>query len=388
MLAKEYTKDMKIPRKVYEGYAPPVGWLLSEKFDGYRARWIPERQVFLSRNQKIFNAPDWFKCAMPDINLDGELFAGRENFQDMGVVRKKIPIDEEWINIKYVVYDLPEDNNVFEVRVKNLKNVVDESNKAWDIFQFSGEIQSSPFNSIESPIVFTEQVKIKSVKHLDDIYKSVLKNGGEGVMIKDPASHYEDKRSNYMLKYKPCFDAEAVVVDYKFGHGKYVNMLGAFICKPLINYGNYSVIDPDPDHEFSTSGMNDEVRENYLESHPEGTIITYEYSGKTDTGKPRFARYIRPRDDIVIKDACASSKKKDIIIKIFAALANHEKNNGQGFKSAAYYKSINGIKKLSDDSEITVKNLKDIPGLGAKLIGKIDEIMEKDTCDAYEKSRI
>ena len=160
MLAKEYTKDMKVPRKVNPGWKPPVGWLLSEKYDGYRARWIPERQVFLSRNQKVFNAPDWFKCAMPDMNLDGELFAGRENFQDMGVVRKKIPIDEEWINIKYVVYDLPEDNNVFEVRVKNLKNVVDENKKAWDTFQFSGENGANPFNSIEFPIVFQNRYKL------------------------------------------------------------------------------------------------------------------------------------------------------------------------------------------------------------------------------------
>ena len=385
MLAKEYTKDMKVPRKVDPGWKPPVGWLLSEKYDGYRARWIPERQVFLSRNQKVFNAPDWFKCAMPDINLDGELFAGRENFQDMGVVRKKIPIDEEWINIKYVVYDLPEDNNVFEVRVKNLKNVVDETKKAWDTFQFSEDTHASPFNSIESPIVFTEQVKIKSLKHLDEIYKDVLSNGGEGVMIKDPKSYYEDKRSDYMLKYKPCFDAESIIVDYKVGQGKYEGLLGSFVCKPLINYGNYSVIDKNEGHEFTLSGMDDEIRSNYLETHPEGTIITYEYSGITDTGKPRFPRYLRVRSDITIKEINSSSDKKERIIEIFSAIANHERNNGQGFKASAYLKSINGIKKFSDDSEITVENLREIKGLGDKLIGKIQEIMEKNTCSAYEK---
>ena len=385
MLAKEYTKDMKVPRKVNPGWKPPVGWLLSEKYDGYRARWIPERQVFLSRNQKVFNAPDWFKGAMPDINLDGELFAGRENFQDMGVVRKKIPIDEEWINIKYVVYDLPEDNNVFEVRVKNLKNVVDETKKAWDTFQFSGETHAIPFNSIESPIVFTEQVKIKSLKHLEEIYKDVLSNGGEGVMIKDPKSYYEDKRSDYMLKYKPCFDAESIIVDYKVGQGKYEGLLGSFVCKPLINYGNYSVIDKNEGHEFTLSGMDDEIRSNYLETHPEGTIITYEYSGITDTGKPRFPRYLRVRDDITIKEITSSSDKKERIIEIFSAIANHERNNGQGFKASAYLKSINGIKKFSDDSEITVENLREIKGLGDKLIGKIQEIMEKNTCSAYEK---
>ena len=82
------------------------------------------------------------------------------------------------------------------------------------------------------------------------MYKSVLSKGGEGVMIKDPISSYEDKRSDYMLKYKPCFDAEAIIIDYKDGNGKYANKLGAFICRPLINYGNYSVIDKNQDMSF------------------------------------------------------------------------------------------------------------------------------------------
>ena len=81
---------MKVPRKVYDGWAPPVGWLLSEKYDGYRARWMPNENHFLSRNNKVYTGtPDWFLSAMPDEFLDGELFAGRENFQDMGVVRKR-----------------------------------------------------------------------------------------------------------------------------------------------------------------------------------------------------------------------------------------------------------------------------------------------------------
>ena len=32
---------------------------------------------------------EYFKLAMPDENIDGELWVGRENFQMMGVVRKK-----------------------------------------------------------------------------------------------------------------------------------------------------------------------------------------------------------------------------------------------------------------------------------------------------------
>ena len=60
------------------------------------------------------------------------------------------------------------------------------------------------------------------------------------------------KGSNYLLKYKPNFDAEAIIMDYKDGTKKYEGMLGAFICKPLINHGNYMTIDNDENHEFAT----------------------------------------------------------------------------------------------------------------------------------------
>ena len=95
MLAKEYTEGMKAPRNTTD-YSPPVNWLMSEKLDGYRARYNPDTNSFLSRQNKPFNAPEWFLEAMPNIHMDGELFSGRDNFQGMGVVRKKVPIDEEW----------------------------------------------------------------------------------------------------------------------------------------------------------------------------------------------------------------------------------------------------------------------------------------------------
>ena len=63
--------------------------------------------------------------------------------------------------------------------------------------------------------------------------------------------------------------------------------------------------------------MDDEIRENLQISHPIGTIISYEHSGLTDSGKPRFARYIRKRDDIVIKDMPVEKKasvEREIIL--------------------------------------------------------------------------
>ena len=45
-------------------------------------------------------------------------------------------------------------------------------------------------------------------------------------------------------------------------------------------------------------------------------------NSKTDTGKPRFARYLRLRDDIEIKENTNSCDKRDRIIEIFSKLAN------------------------------------------------------------------
>ena len=61
-------------------------------------------------------------------------------------------------------------------------------------------------------------------------------------------------------------------------------------------------IDNDMEHEFATSGMNDKVRDNYKSTHPIGTIITFKCSGYTKSGKPRFARYLRISDDVIVKE--------------------------------------------------------------------------------------
>ena len=60
---------------------------------------------------------------------DGELWAGRDNFQLMGIVRKKVPIPEEWLNIQYQVYDITNEEGNFVDRLKTLKRIVEFTGK-------------------------------------------------------------------------------------------------------------------------------------------------------------------------------------------------------------------------------------------------------------------
>ena len=154
----------------------------------------------------------------------------------------------------------PDVNGVFEERLKFLKDIVKKTIGRWEIVK---KKLGEPYSSLKCPIVFANQVTVRSQEHLDEIYQRVLKRGGEGVMIKHPQSRYSDGRSNYLLKIKPSFDEEAVILDYTKGKGKYEKMLGGFVCRPLKNMDTYHLIDKDENHEFTISGMDDEVRMNY-----------------------------------------------------------------------------------------------------------------------------
>ena len=248
----------------------PLGWYLSEKFDGYRAIW--DGKDFRSRVGNIFNAPDEFKNWMPKgIALDGELFAGRENFEKCGIFRKKEPCWAEWkkMGIVYKVFDIPSHSGPFEERMKVLTELVDKL---------------CIKNKKECPLELTRQVLVKSEEQLTKTFTELLSKGAEGVMLRAPKSPYEPKRSRYLLKVKQFFDAECKIVGYTPGTGKYEGKLGAFICEL------------DNGKRFQMSGMTDAVRTNYMTTHPVGTMVTYTYMGLTGDGVPRHPGYLRKRD--------------------------------------------------------------------------------------------
>jgi len=50
-------------------------------------------------------------------------------------------------------------------------------------------------------------------------------------MLRKAASHYEGKRSSTLLKVKTFYDAEAKVIGYENGKGKYQGMTGSLTCQ-------------------------------------------------------------------------------------------------------------------------------------------------------------
>jgi len=381
MLAKQFTEGMKIPKKIAEN-PPPIGWSMSEKLDGYRARYDPLTQRFMSRQNKQFIAPEWFIDAMSDIALDGELFYGRDNFQDMGIVRKKIPIDEEWMNIRFCIFDAPEYHGTFKERYVYMVSEVAKIQDKWKLIR---KALGDKFSQVKCPVVILKQYKVGSIEQMNGFYDDIIKRGGEGIMLKDPNSLYSGKRSDFMLKYKPTYDAEAIIIGFNDGTGKYSGMLGSFICRSLINNDTHHTIDDNDSHVFSISGMNDEVRTSFQTTHPIDTIISYEHSGQTKEGKPRFARYLRIREDVKIQ--MESTVLRDKIVLIMRDISKYYQIKGDSIRSMTYSKCISSINTIEDDSEIIKENISSLKGVGPGILAKIMEIKETGTCEMYQTAK-
>jgi DNA ligase-1 len=244
----------------YQGGIDVSQYWVSEKLDGVRAYWDGRQLRFRSGNP--IPAPAWFLAALPAHPLDGELWLGRGCFERLsGIVRRNIPDDAEWRQVRYRVFELPEAPGNFSERIKQLQ-VLTAGRAHW--------LQPA------------EQFRLADAKALKRKLDEVVKGGGEGLMLHRADAHYETGRSAALLKLTPWQDAEARVVAHLPGKGKYAGMLGAL-----------QVQMPDGRRFALGSGFTDAERRN-----PPllGTQVTYRYRELTRQGIPRFARFLRVRE--------------------------------------------------------------------------------------------
>jgi DNA ligase 1 len=237
-------------------------YLVSEKYDGVRAMW--DGQLLRFRSGNVVNAPTWFTAKLPQQKLDGELWLGRERFEELsGVVKKTIPLDEEWRQVNYMVFELPDEPGSFAERYAKMVDLIKKTN--WPRLQA------------------VEQFRVADRATLQRKLDTVVKQGGEGLMLHLADAPYITGRSDVLLKLKPTLDTEAKVIGHIAGRGKYKGMMGALEMET-----------PQGKRFRIGSGFSDAVRKT---PPPIGTIVTYKYNGLTKKGVPRFASYLRVRQE-------------------------------------------------------------------------------------------
>lgn len=333
-----------------------AGAYMSEKLDGQRCWWdggitrgMLKRDVpwgntnqrgdrlstgLWSRYGNTIFAPDWWIDKLPNVMLDGEVWAGRGNFQKARSICSRLPENAlSWEDITYEVFDMP-DMCILEPRYVNLadkyrKNIYDCRHLADDIYVPDGKSFRGVLHYLQNKVEqndvlhIVEQTKLPmqtdaAVQIILDELDRITSVGGEALMLRKPDSYWVPHRIKHLAKVKKFHDAEASVIGYRIAEsGKIAGLIGALI----VQWG---------DKQFELSGMKHKERvlntpdtmitncegskiyvnkeaydhcilnpgslvPNGFESKmiPRGSVITFRYKDLTDDGIPKEARYWR-----------------------------------------------------------------------------------------------
>lgn len=235
-------------------------YYVSEKLDGVRAYW--DGQNLLTKNHNIIHAPKWFTEKFPKQPLEGELWIARSRYESViSTISKDKAVDNEWRMVKFMLFDLPASDLIFEKRISVLLDITHLVNVPW-----------------------LEVIKQKQFHSMDEIFKylEVIESlGGEGLILHKKDSIYRSGRNSNLIKLKYFEDKEAVVVKHLPGKGKYKGVMGALLVE-LPNGKQFKL----------GTGFTDEQRKNPPKV---GEIVTFRFNGETQMGIPKFARFLRVR---------------------------------------------------------------------------------------------
>ena len=236
---------------------------VSEKYDGVRGYW--DGHTLRTRGGETVAVPAWFTAGWPDTPMDGELWAGRGRFSHaQSTVRQQQPDDAAWREMRFMVFDLPAHGGTFDQRLPALNKLVESLDQPW--------VQAVP------------QQRVASDAALQKLLLRTVRAGGEGLMLHRGASMYRAGRSDDLIKVKTHEDTEAKVVAHLPGQGRHAGRLGALVVEM-----------PSGQRFRLGAGLTDAERDH---PPPVGSWVTYRFRGTHDSGVPRFASFVRVRDDM------------------------------------------------------------------------------------------
>eukprot|EP01065_Artemidia_motanka_P023107 TRINITY_DN2753_c1_g1_i1.p1 TRINITY_DN2753_c1_g1~~TRINITY_DN2753_c1_g1_i1.p1 ORF type:complete len:361 (+),score=113.32 TRINITY_DN2753_c1_g1_i1:88-1170(+) len=324
-------------------FAPGAKLFMSEKLDGVRAVWgcKGSRSLMLTRNANtIEKIPAVLadrlhalqsriaqKAHVPPKNLvlDGELWAGRGNFQkcvslvrtassdaeerwafstdsarsEAVETRKRLFVKEltagklptlSWA-VQYMLFDFYHPEFSFEKRYALMREAVAQEAGVGGHGDVLRLVESTPLKYPTGTKEATQaQITEMCRRFMKDIDK---KKGGiaEGFMLRSATSLYEaGTRSRELVKVKGIDDHEGVCIGTMPGEGRLRGMVGALRCRWATKKGPV---------EFCVgSGLTDEQRSyKYVAKNILNRPVTIEHLGVTEELKPRHPVFIITRFD-------------------------------------------------------------------------------------------
>jgi len=338
-----------------------TGWFLSEKLDGTRCLWdggitrgirtidVPWASInnpktgelktkikpfstgLWSRYGNPIIVPDWFINKLPPFPCDGELWAGRGNFQLCRSICGGDEPDARFDQIYFAVFSSPPWANLFQTGIINNTNMHVSINwehiKIW-LNGIQKQLIAPPINASFEQELFAmrswnkwddqvyihrqiilpndkNEALIQLNRHLDNL----LEQGAEGIILRNPNSKWTPKRVSSCLKFKPWNDDEGTIIGFISGRetnkgSKLLGLIGSIILDyngKRLELSGFT----DVERRFETNDMVSYAIEHPGEEMPNnfqglyfklGEKITFKYREFSDDGIPKEARYWRKRE--------------------------------------------------------------------------------------------
>jgi DNA ligase-1 len=177
-------------------------------------------------------------------------------------VRKEVPHDDAWRQVKYMVFDAPGHSAPFVERAHFLQTQLASAGVPWLI-----------------PVV--QEVE-QDEQSLQARLKAVVAQGGEGLVLHRADALWRAGRTDALYKFKLEPDEEGQVLGHQPGKGRLKGMTGALLVQT-----------PSGQRFALGAGLTDAQRR---DPPPVGAWVTYRYRDRTPSGLPRFASFVRVRD--------------------------------------------------------------------------------------------
>ena len=271
MLAQEYKKHKG--KVKYPCFIQP-------KLDGYRMIYNPKDDTLRSRtgaefeiliNSDIHNALREMKLEYP---VDGEIYVHKDlAFEDYGVLRKKKITKEDKQKIsklEYHVYDIVEEDEIFESRFKELKKL-----------------------SFNDKVKLVCTIECKNEKEVLYHHENIVAESYEGSMVRNKSGVYKCKFRSYdLLKLKDFEDDEFKIINYTFEKDTTGgdNNLVVWICETKEGKS----------FNVQSKGTREERQDIYKQANKYiGCNLWVQFFGLTSDCVPRFPKTMRNGTDSI-----------------------------------------------------------------------------------------
>lgn len=214
-----------------------------------------------------------------------------------------------------------ESNGIYNSMLKEGHSLTDNHHPfmvAWDTVPLESFLNGALSNPYRDRLHILDTVIPNDSKHiqvantvvvnsLDDalaIYQQNLKNGKEGIVLKNLNMPWKSGTSKFQLKFKLTVQAEFKITGFKEGSGKFKGMVGAILCESEDNMV-----------ETSAGAMKDDVRQ-YITDHQEsllGSVVSIKFNAMLDPIAPCPMYHLtHPRFDGLRPDKQEANTLKEI----------------------------------------------------------------------------